>query len=234
MGMHCWLRTVLALLLAGPAMAQTSEAEALALALAYHDTHNRHELAATMALYAEDASFQLNMGRALVKGREAIAELERFDAVAGSILMPYGWRVTPQGGSWAVHVAGVIEHSRVFSALGLDIVMAVPEAPVLILRGGRLIHVNQPPLHKACTGQILAGFSALAAWLGAAGRPLAPALAPEGRLVLKPELLPALLGEAAAWRAATGWRPEAAGVRACAEPAKTAGEALAVQKSSVR
>lgn len=218
MARRCWLRAMLALLLAAPAMAQTSEAEALALALAYHDTHNRHALAATMALYAEDASFQLNMGRALVKGREAIAELERFDAVAGSILMPFGWRAERQGDSWAVHVAGVIEHSRVFSAMGLDIVMAVPEAPVMVLRGGRIVHVNQPPLRVECSRQIVAGFAALAGWMTTAGRPLAPVLMADGRLVLRPELLPALIDEAGQWRAATGWQPEPAAARACAEP----------------
>jgi hypothetical protein len=218
MAMRWWLEFLPALLLAVPALAQASEVEALVLAKAYHETHNRHAMASTMDFYAPDASFQLNMGRPLVKGRSAIAELERFDAVAGSILLPYGWRAERQDDGWSVHVTGVIEHSRVFSAMGLDIVMAVPEAPVLILREGRIIHVNQPPLKTECTSQILSGLTALAGWLQAEGRPLASLLVVDGRLVLKPELLPAVLGEAAAWRAATGWHPDPSQVRACAEP----------------
>ena len=201
-----------------PAAAQTSGIDAITRAQAYHDTHNRHDLAATMAFYAPDATFQLNMGRELVKGRPAITELERFDAIAGSILFPHGWRARRRGDSWAIHVDGVIEHSRIFASLGLHIVIAVPEAPVLILKDGQIIHINQPPLRPACTGQIVAGFTALAQWLQATHSPLAPALVAQGRLVLKPEMLPAVIEQMTLWRAATGWTPDAAQARACAAP----------------
>ena len=212
------LLAVLALAITSPATSQTSAPQALALAHAYHDTHNRHDLAATMALYAPDATFQLNMGRPLVKGRDAITELERFDAIAGSSLYPYGWRATQQGTDWAIHVDGVVEHSRIFSALGLQIVIAVPDAPVLLLKGGQITHINQPPLRPACTGQIVAGFTALATWLTDTNSPLTPALVSENRLVLKPETLPALIAQITLWRTATGWAPDPAQTRACAEP----------------
>ena len=208
--------------LAAPVSAQTTEAQALTLAQAYHDTHNRHDLAVTMAFYAEDATFQLNMGRPQVRGRAAITELERFDAIAGSSLFPHGWRVERQGARWAIHADGVIEHSRIFESLGLPVVVAVPDAPVLILEQGRIVHINQPPLRAACTGEIVAGFTALAKWLETSASPLAPALVAEGRLVLKPELLPVIISQVSLWRARSGWSPDAARRRACAEPVSAA------------
>jgi hypothetical protein len=214
--MKIWLLW-LALTFAAPVAAQTTAAEAIALAHRYHDTHNSHDLAATMALYAPDAEFQLNMGRPLVSGAAAITELERFDVIAESLLFPYHWRAEKAGETWLIHVDGVIESSRVFSALGLSVVVAVPEAPVLVLRGGQIVHVSQPPLRPACTDQIIAGFSALARWLENDGR--ANALVEKGRLVLTTETLPQILDLIGVWRTATKWHPDPAQVRACAEPA---------------
>jgi hypothetical protein len=207
-------RLGLALLFAAPVAAQTTEAEAIALAHRYHDTHNAHNLAATMAFYAPDARFQLNRGRPLVNGVAAITELERFDVIAGSMLFPYNWRAEKAGETWLVHVDGVIESSRIFTALGLPIVFATPEAPVLILQHGRIVHVNQPPLRPACTGQIIAGFSALAKWLE--NDVTAKALVENGRLVLTTETLPRVLDLIGVWRTASKWHPDAAQVRACA------------------
>jgi hypothetical protein len=188
----------LALLFAAPVAAQTTAAEAIALAHSYHDTHNCHDLTATMAFYAPDARFQLNMGRPLVNGVAAITELERFDVLAGSTLFPYHWRAEKSGESWLIHVDGVIESSRIFTALGLPVVVAIPEAPVLILQGGRIMHVNQPTLRPACTGQIIAGFSALAKWLE--NDVATKALVQNGRLVLTTETLPRLVDLIGIWR----------------------------------
>jgi hypothetical protein len=134
-------------LLASPATAQTTPDAAIAAAIAYLDDHNRHDLAATMAHYSADAAFQLNMGRPRVTGVPAITELERFDAIASSILIPFGWSAValPQGQGWAVSVKGVLEHSRIFSAVGLPIVVAVPIAPVFHIREGRISYSHQPP-----------------------------------------------------------------------------------------
>jgi hypothetical protein len=213
--MKVW-RLGLALLFAAPVVAQTTAAEAIALARRYHDTHNSHGLAATMAFYAPDARFQLNMGRPLVSGAAAITELERFDVIAGSMLFPYQWRAEQAGEAWLVHVDGVIESSRIFNALGLPVVVAIPEAPVMILREGRIILVNQPPLRPACTGQITAGFSALAKWL--ANDVSTKALVDNGRLVLTTATLPRIIDLIRVWRAASAWRPDPAQVGACAEP----------------
>jgi hypothetical protein len=214
--MKVW-RLGLALLFAAPVAAQTTAAEAIALAHGYHDTHNAHDLTATMAFYAPDARFQLNMGRPLVNGVAAITELERFDVIAASMLFPYHWRAEKAGETWLIHVDGVIESSRIFTALGLPVVVAIPEAPVLILQDGRIVHVNQPPLRPACTSQIIAGFSALAKWL--ANDVTTKALVENGRLVLTTATLPRIVDRIGAWRAASAWRPDAAQVRACAEPA---------------
>jgi hypothetical protein len=206
----------LALLFAAPVSAQTTAAEAIALAQRYHDTHNGHHLAATMGFYAPDARFQLNMGRPLVSGVAAITELERFDVIAGSMLFPYNWRAEKAGDTWLVEVDGVLESSRIFTALGLPVVVAIPNAPVLILRDGQIVHINQPPLRPACTSQITAGFSALAKWL--ASDVNMKALVNNGRLVLTKDTLPRIIDLIGVWRASSAWRPDAAQVRACAEP----------------
>jgi hypothetical protein len=213
--MKVW-RLGLALFFAAPVAAQTTAAEAIALAQRYHDTHNGHDLAATMAFYAPDARFQLNMGRPMVNGVAAIAELERFDVIAGSMLFPYHWRAERTGESWLIHVDGVIESSRIFTALGLPVVVAIPNAPVLILRDGQIVHINQPPLRPACSSQIIAGFSALAKWLAIDVN--TKALVDNGRLVLTTVTLPRIIDLIRVWRDSSAWRPDAAQVRACAEP----------------
>ncbi len=214
----CAVAAALALFAAQPAAAQTSAPEAIALVESYLDAHNAHDLAGTLAHYHPDASFQLNMGRPLVRGRSAIAELERFDAVAESMLLPFGWSAAHDGKGWAVSVRGVIENSRIFSALGLDIVMAVPNAPIFVLKDGLIVQAIQPPLQAACLLPIQNGFTALATWLNATASPLAPTLTKEGRMVLKPELLPAIIEQIGRWRAASGWAPAPAQLRACAVP----------------
>ncbi len=213
------IRLLLALALASPAAAQTTPEAAIAAAIAYLDDHNRHDLAATMAHYDEGAAFQLSMGRARVAGLVAITELERFDAVAGSILVPFGWSATrlPDGKGWAVSVKGVLEHSRIFSAVGLPIVIAVPQAPVFHIRDGRITYSHQPPLQSACLAPIAAAFTGLAKWLTDTASPLAPALLKEGRLDLQPATLPVIEAQLARWRQASGWSPTPAQLRACAK-----------------
>jgi hypothetical protein len=211
-------RLLLALLLASPAAAQTTSEAAIAAAVAYLDDHNRHDLAATMTHYDDGAAFQLSMGRPRVTGVSAITELERFDAVAGSILILFDWSATalPDGQGWAISVRGVLEHSRIFAALGLPIVVAVPDAPVFHIRAGRITYSHQPPLQPACLIPIGAGFAGLAKWLEATASPLAPALLKEGRLDLQPATLPLIEAQLVRWRQASGWSPTPAQLRACA------------------
>ncbi|WP_416906994.1 MAG: hypothetical protein ACMVO5_07995 [Polymorphobacter sp.] len=212
------IRLLAALLLSAPLAAQPTPEAAIAAATAYLDDHNRHDLAATMAHYSEDAAFQLSMGRERVTGLAAITELERFDAVAGSILIPFGWSATqlPEGQGWAVSVKGVLEHSRIFSAVGLPIVIAVPDAPVFHVKEGRITYSHQPPLQAACLAPIGAAFAGLAQWLKDSASPLAPALLKDGRLDLQPATLPLIEAELTRWRQTSGWSPTPAQLRACA------------------
>lgn len=213
-----WAVWMLLLVLPGwtpSAAAQSGKAEAISIAKAYIDDHNGHDLDAVMAHYHPDATFQLNMGRPLVRGLAAIRELERFDAVARSLLLPYGWDAVPVGGRWEVRVAGVVENSEIFSALGLHIVIAVPQAPVFQLQDGRIIHSEQPPLRAECLAIIQEGFSKTAKWISETRSPLAPALLDGAWLRLEPALLGAIAQQIGAWRAASGWSPKPSDMRAC-------------------
>lgn len=207
-----------ALWLAAPLAAQTTPQAAIAAVQAYLDDHNRHDLVATLSHYDPQADFQLNMGRPLVKGIAAITTLERFDAIAGSTLLPFGWSAAPlkDGKGWAVSVRGVLENSRIFSALGLHIVVAVPEAPIFHLEGGKITYALQPPLQAACLAPIQQGFAAFAVWLETQASPLAPVLLNNGRLVLEPATIPAIIEQLGRWRLASGWSPAPAQLRACA------------------
>ncbi|WP_439532225.1 hypothetical protein [Polymorphobacter sp.] len=207
-----------ALMAALPAAAQTSPDSAIALVNDWLDAHNAHDLAATIAFYDADATFQLNQGRPLVSGRAAIAELERFDAIAGSVLMPWGLAATHTGDTWSVTARGVIEHSRIFAATGLAIVIAVPEAPIFVLKGGRIVHATQPPLQPACTAAIVEAFTGMAKWLETSRSPIAWALLKDGRLQLTPERLPLIADQITAWRQASGWAPPPIQMRACGTP----------------
>jgi hypothetical protein len=212
------MKAPLAALLIGlgaPATAQTSAPEAIALAKTYIDTHNSHDLDAVMKLYHPEASFQLSMGRALVKGEAAIRELERFDAIAGSLLVPQSWSARPDGKGWRVSVDAVIENSRIFSALGLHIVIARPQAPVLRFENGLITHSEQPPLRAECLSLIGAGFQQAAQWLQQRRSPLAPALLKDGRLRLEPATLPIIAEQLSAWRQSSGWAPPVSALRAC-------------------
>jgi hypothetical protein len=197
------------------AVAQTSATEAIALAKTYIDTHNSHDLDAVMKLYHPDATFQLSMGRALVKGEAAIRELERFDAVAGSLLVPQQWSARPDGKGWLVSVDAVIENSRIFSALGLHIVIARPQAPVLRFENGLISQSTQPPIRAECLSIIMSGFQQTALWLQQSRSPLVPALLDAGRLRLEPATLPIIAEQLSLWRQSSGWAPPVSGLRAC-------------------
>ena len=66
--------------------------QALALVDRYIAAHNRHDVDAAMAFYADDAIFRLNGGRPPVHGKAEIRKLEAFDEVARSNVSPQGLR----------------------------------------------------------------------------------------------------------------------------------------------
>jgi len=196
-------------------LAQLTEEGAIAAAKAYLAVHNEHDLERVMEFYAEDATFQLSNGRALISGREQIRELERFDAIAKSTLIPFGWsaRETPKG--WEVSVRGVLENSSIFSAVGLNLVLAKPERPVFLIRNGLIQHSEQPALLPACQQAAMTAFDSVAKWLISRKDPRAPGMVINGRLKLEPYLLPAVAQLITEWRITAEWSPTTMQVWEC-------------------
>lgn len=207
-----------ALLLAGASLAlgQSSEREARELLKSYVAAHNDHDLEAVMALYDRDAVFHLSMGRPPVHGRDAIRELERFDVAAGSTIYPQRVTVEADGDRWRIHIGGAIEHSRVFAAAGVTIVMAQPIRDAFVLRAGRIVEIHQPELEPACSETVLAAFRGAVAWLATRGDERLDSLVDEGRIRLTPETLPGVVDLLAAWRDAGNRASDGATVGRCA------------------
>ena len=195
-----------------------TEQEARDLVEHYLDLHNAHRFNEVLDLYADDAVFQLNSGRPSVQGKEEIRKLELFDVYASSHLQPYGLEYEKKDGGWRVHIAGVIEHSRIFSALGMTIVVAQPVRNGFELRGGKIAKIVQPDLNPACTKIALGGFVGLVSWLEETSDYRAATLVTDGRLALKPETIPLIVDALKDWRSASGWKPESEDVRSCATP----------------
>jgi hypothetical protein len=193
-------------------------AEPEAIVERYLELHNTHQLNAVMELYAPDATFALNMGREPVQGRDAIRELERFDVYAKSTVQPHGLTYERRGSGWAVHLAGVIEHSDVFSALGMVIVRAEPTRDAFVISDGFIRLVTQPEIKAACRKIAGTGFAAMTKWLVETGDPRAPDVAPAGKLRLVPGTIPLVVSAITDWRRAAGWAPDPAEVRQCALP----------------
>lgn len=118
---------------------RADERDARTIVESYIAAQNRHDLAAVMAHYATDAVFLLNSGRPPVTGKPAIERLERFDIYAASTLQPFGLTFARDGDGWTVSIAGVIENSAVFSAMGMVIVRTQP------VRDGFVIRPDQEP-----------------------------------------------------------------------------------------
>ena len=197
---------------------EMTELEARTLVERFLELHNQHRYEEVMILYAEDARFQLNGGRPEVRGKEEIRKLQLFDAYARSHLQPYGMRYEPTETGWTVHIEGVIEHSDVFSALGMKIVHAQPVRNGFDLSGGKIVRIVQPDLNPACSGIAMEGFSGLVAWLETSGDHRAGDLIVDGRLALVPSKIPLIVDALKDWRNSTGWSPQAAAVRECAQP----------------
>ena len=215
-----WPRLLLILALILPAAhdvrAQQNADEVRALIASYIERHNSHDLAGVMELYAEDAVFHLSMGRPPVAGRAAIRELERFDVAAQSTIYPQGIRVEQDAGLWRVHINGAIEHSEIFEAAGVSIVMAQGIRNAFVLRGGQIIELYQPALLPACSDTVLAAFSGLVQWLEESDDPRRHRLVANGFINLTPETIPHVILALQDWRGRTGWQPAPDRVSQCA------------------
>jgi len=214
------LRIVIALwlaLAAGPLAAKTeTEASARAVATLYFAAHNAHRLDDVMALYAENPRFTLSMGRGTVVGKAAVRNLELFDAMAGSVLHPFGASFEAHENGWHMHFAGVLESSSIFRAMGLDIVRTQPIRSTIVIQDGRVTAIVQPELIAACSRTMAKGLGALTDWLKASQNPLGDILLRDGRLDLRATNIAETIAAINAWRTKTGWRPEPVGVTQCA------------------
>ncbi len=207
---------MLALMAAPAAAAPDDEAAARAVLAAYFTAHNRHALDEVMALYSDAAGFTLSMGRGTVTGRPAIRRLELFDAMAGSDLHPVGVTLARRDGDWHVDMAGVLESSAIFRAMGLAIVRTLPIRSTMVIRAGQIIAVVQPELPAGCTRNMATGLAALATWLRTSRHPLADLLLVDDRVQLREANITELIIAINAWRAETHWQPDPADVARCA------------------
>ncbi|MBC7520876.1 MAG: hypothetical protein H7268_07255 [Sandarakinorhabdus sp.] len=213
-------RIVLALWLGfatGPlAAAAETEASARAVAARYFAAHNAHHLDDVMALYAENSRFTLSMGRGTVVGTASLRNLELFDAMAGSVLHPFGASFEAQEDGWHMHLAGVLESSSIFRAMGLYIVRTQPIRSTFVIRDGHITAVIQPELMPACSRTMVHGLDALTDWLKSSQNPFGDILLHDGRLDLRATNVAETIATINAWRAKTGWQPEPADAAQCA------------------
>lgn len=215
--MRARLISVILLLLASSAsLAQTDAAEARTLLKDYIERHNSHDLEGVMALYAEDAILYLSMGRPPVHGRDAIMELERFDVAAQSTIYPQQVIYERDGESWRIHIGGAIEHSEIFEAAGVSIVMAQAIQNAFVLKDGRIVEINQPDLQPACTEAVLEAFRGAVAWLHETNDDRQQRLVENGFIKLTPETIPDVVFLLREWRRETGTMPASATMSACA------------------
>lgn len=219
--MNCLLRAALMSCLLGvgalpPSSAQTTAEEAVSLAETYVDAHNAHELDRVITLYSPQATFQLSFDRGLFTGHAEIRGLERFDVIAGSAVFPFGLQARQVGERWHVSARGVVEYSRVFSAMGMKVVTAWPQKPIMQFQDGLIVHMEQPPVAAACLAIAQEALSGASSWLTANADPRAEGLVNDaGLLDLKPHLLPLIADLIKEWRLVTSSSPDPAQLREC-------------------
>lgn len=201
-----------------PATAPSArEQRALEVVRRYLTAHNRHDVAAASGQYAADAQFVLSNQRGVVKGRAAIAELERLDGALGSWLEPVGLFTRVRGNDVVVTFDRVLEQSSIAEAMGVPLIIADPVDEAFVVRRDRLQRVAQPPFAPACARVMQAGFRGVSDWLRRREDPRrASLLRADGSIVLTAETAPVWIAAVQEWRRDTGWAPVAADIVACA------------------
>ena len=193
------------------------EQRALDVVRRYLTAHNQHDVAAASGQYATDAHFTLSGQRGVVKGRAAIAELERLDGALGSWLEPVGLRTRVRGEDVIVTFDRVLEQSGIADALGVPLIVADAVDEAFVVRRDRLQRVAQPPFAPACARVMQAGFRGLSDWLRDRKDPRsASLLRADGSIVLTAGTAPVWIAAAREWRRVTGWAPATEELLACA------------------
>ena len=204
-----------------PLSASAAQTAALARVKAFVVAHNRHDLEAALAFYADDAEFQLNGGRVAVHGVAQIRELESFDVFAGSHVEPRGLTARTEGGNVVISIAEVVEHSRIFQAVGLPTVTTASIDRAFVVRSdGRFAFVAQPEFAAACREILTPAFSQSIAWLRETRDARAGVLSNNGKLHLTAATVPAMIAAITDWRRATGWSPDPDLAARCAKVAR--------------
>jgi hypothetical protein len=211
-----FISALLLLIASSASRGQADSAEARSLLKDYIERHNSHDLEGVMALYADEAVFYLSMGRPPVHGRDAIMELERFDVAAQSTIYPQQVSFEQDGDLWRIHIDGAIEHSEIFEAAGVSIVMAQGIQDAFVLRDGRIVEINQPDLQPACTATVLEAFRGSVAWLHETNDGRQQLLVENGFIKLTPKTIPDVISLLREWRRKTNTMPDAATMSACA------------------
>lgn len=201
-----------------PATAPSArEQRALDVLRRYLAAHNQHDVAAASGQYATGAQFALSNQRGVVKGRAAIAELERLDAALGSWLEPVGLRTRARGDDVIVTFARVLEQSTIAEALGVPLIIADPVDEAFVVRRERLQRVVQPPFAPPCARAMQSGFRGVGDWLRDRKDPRgASMLRADGSIVLTADTAQVWIAAIHEWRRATGWAPATEDVLACA------------------
>lgn len=201
----------------GPADAQESARDALALVDAYIKAHNAHQPDETLGFYHPDAQFHLSMGRGVVDGTGEIARLEYFDAAAGSTLYPQNLTARRERATWVVGFSYVIEYSDIFAAMGLKVVLAEGLDNGFVLEGGKIRSIVQPELKPACMEAMGTGFALLIDWLTESDDPRGADLLRGDSLHLTGDTAPVLIEAIRDWRDRTGWSPTREQAFECAQ-----------------
>lgn len=195
-----------------------SARDAARLVQAYLRAHNAHQVDRALRFYDRNAIFRLSGGRPPARGLAAIRALESFDAVAGSHLVPAAIGYAVDGNDVRVSIGVVVEHSRVFAALGLDRITTLPQSAAFVVRDGLIVDVTQPTFKPACLRAVGSGMKAFIAWMKEHDDPRLASLSHDGAPTLNVDTIPAWVAGLRGWRAASGWRPRPDDAADCARP----------------
>lgn len=209
LGILCWPFTALA-------SNQSIEKDALILVKEYIEAHNNHDIPLEISYYDEDAVFILSGNRGRATGHEEIRKLLEFDVAASSNIKPFGLRSESIGDAVVrIDLAGVVEHSDIFRALGFGTVTTDPLKGAFFIRHGKIIEARQPEFRAPCAEELAGGMGLFTGWLKTDLPDIHSILVPNGEFLIRADLIPTWLDALVDWRKATGWAPDDGRVAEC-------------------